>query len=184
MSTHLVVRAAAAGGLTLCLAVASPAAANAQVNIWKECGTRFQAAKAANELNGQSWQEFLKACRVGAAAPAIPEASISATPAPPPAASSNAAPPPAPTATVSSPPAPAISESGIASAPATPMTTRRSEAAPSKLASEAVAAEKLRERKCAAQWKARKAELKKTNPTLKWSQYWTECNERLKMSTQ
>jgi hypothetical protein len=182
MPTPLVVRAAAAGGLTLCLAVASPAAANAQVNIWKECGTRFQAAKAANELNGQSWQEFLKACRVGAAAPAIPEPSVSATPAPP-VASSNAALPPAPAATVASPPAPAISESGTASAPAAPTTTRRSDAAPSKLASEGVVGEKLREKKCAAQWKAQKTELKKTNPTLKWSQYWTECNERLKMST-
>ena len=63
MSIPLFVRAAAAGGLTLCLAVVSPAAANAQVNIWKECGTRYQAAKAANELNGQSWQDFLKVCR-------------------------------------------------------------------------------------------------------------------------
>ena len=182
MSTPLVVRAAAAGGLTLCLAITSPAAANAEVNIWKECGTRFQAAKAANELNGQSWQDFLKACRVRVAAPAIPEASISATPAPA-AASSNPAPPPAPTATVASPPAPAISEPGITSAPAAPKTTSRSDAAPSKLASEGVVAEKLREKKCGAQWKAQKAELKKTYPTLKWSQYWTECNERLKMST-
>ena len=184
MSTHLVVRAAAAGGLTLCLAVASPAAAKAQVNIWKECGTRFQAAKAANELNGQSWQDFLKACRVRAAAqPALPEASSSATPAPA-AASSNPAPPPAPTAIVASPPNPAISESGIAPAPSAPTATPHSDAAPSKLASEGVVAEKLREKKCAAQWKAQKAELKKTNPTLKWAQYWTECNKRLQLPTQ
>ena len=184
MSTPLVVRSAAAGGLTLCLAVASPAAANAQVNIWKECGTRFQAAKAANELNGQSWQDFLKACRGRVAAqPAIPEASISATPAPA-AASSNPPPPPAPTAIVASPPTPAISESGIASAPSAPTTTTRSDAARSKLASEGVVAEKLREKKCAAQWKAQKMELKKTNPALNWSQYWTECNKRLKASTE
>jgi len=184
MTTRLVVRAAAAGGLTLCLAVASPAAANAQVNIWKECGTRFQAAKAANELNGQSWQEFLKACRVRAATqPALGEASISATPAPS-AASSNAAPPPAPTPIVASPASPAISESGIAAAPPAPTATPHSDATPSKLAGEGVVAEKMREKKCAAQWNAEKAELKKTNPTLKWPQYWTECNKRLKVSTQ
>ena len=183
MPTPLVARAAAAGGLTLCLAVTSPAAANAEANVWKECGTQFQAAKAANELNGQSWQDFLKACRVRVPAPAIPEASNSATPAPP-AASSNAAPPPAPTAIVASPPTPAISESGIASAPSAPTATPHSDAAPSKLAGEGVVAEKMREKKCAAQWNAEKAELKKTNPTLKWPQYWTECNKRLKVSTQ
>jgi len=184
MSTPLFVRSAAGGGLTLCLAVASPAAANAQVNLWKECGTRFQAAKAANELNGQSWQDFLKACRGRVAAqPAIPEVSISATPAPA-AASSNPPPPPAPTAIVASPPAPAISESGRASAPSAPTTTTLSDAARSKLASEGVVAEKLREKKCAAQWKTQKMELRKTNPALNWSQYWTECNKRLKASTE
>jgi len=181
MSTPLVVRAAAAGGLTLCLAITSPTAANAEVNIWKECGTRFQAAKAANELNGKNWQEFLKTCRVSAAAqPALGE--LGATPAP--AAASPSPAPPAPTVTVASPPTPAISESGIASAPSAPTTTTRSDAARSKLASEGVVAEKLREKKCAAQWKAQKMELKKTNPALNWSQYWTECNKRLKASTE
>ena len=170
MSTPLVVRAAAAGGITLCLAVASPAGANAQVNIWKECGIRYQAAKDANELNGQSWLDFLKACRVRVSAPATPEATTSATP-PPAAASSNPAPPPAPTAIVKSPPAPASSESGIASAPTAPTTMRHPDATSSKLATEGAVAEKLREKKCAAQWKAQKAELKKTNPTLKWPQY-------------
>ena len=181
MSTPLGIRAAAAGGLTLCLAIASPATANAQVNIWKECGTRFQAAKAANELNGQSWQEFLKTCRVSAAAqPALGE--VTATPAP--AATSPSPAPPAPTAIVASPPTPVIPESETASAPSAPTATPHSDATPSKLADEGVVAEKLREKKCAAQWKAQKAELKKTNPTLKWAQYWSECNKRLKVSTQ
>jgi hypothetical protein len=35
----------------------------AQAYVLKECGTRYQQKKAANELNGQSWQEFLKVCR-------------------------------------------------------------------------------------------------------------------------
>ena len=180
MSTPLVVRAAAAGGLTLCLAIASPAAANAEVNIWKECGTRFQAAKAANELNGQSWQEFLKTCRLSAATqPALGEttttpASVAASP--------DAA-RAAPTAIVASPPTPAISKSETASAPSAPTATPHPETASSQLAVEGADAEKLREQKCAAQWKAQKAQLKKTNPTLKWAQYWSECNKRLKVST-
>ena len=40
----------------------------------KECGSEWQAAKAAGTTNGQTWQEFLKSCRVqhqgGAQAPA------------------------------------------------------------------------------------------------------------------
>ena len=44
--------------------------------------------------------------------------------------------------------------------------------------------EKSRQKKCSAQWKVQKAELKKANPTLNWLQYWSECNKRLKVSGQ
>ena len=67
------------------LAVASLAlsaaafSAQAEVSVQKECGAEYQAAKAAGSLNGQSWGEFLHACRErhagGAAAPAAPAAS-------------------------------------------------------------------------------------------------------------
>ena len=63
MSIRLAISTAAAGVFALGLAVAIPGEALAQANILKECGSEYQAAKAANQLNGQSWQEYLKACR-------------------------------------------------------------------------------------------------------------------------
>jgi tetratricopeptide (TPR) repeat protein len=39
--------------------------ARAQANVLKECGNRYQAAKEKHALHGQSWQDFLKECRVG-----------------------------------------------------------------------------------------------------------------------
>lgn len=64
------------------------APAFAQANILRECGSKYQAAKAANELAGQNWQEYLKACRARltetskpaeAQAPAMPAAAGSET---------------------------------------------------------------------------------------------------------
>ncbi|MGA8172947.1 MAG: hypothetical protein WB816_19250, partial [Methylocystis sp.] len=63
MSIRLAISTATAGVFALGLAVAVPGAALAQANVLKECGSQYQAAKAANQLNGQSWQEYLKACR-------------------------------------------------------------------------------------------------------------------------
>ena len=165
-------------------------ATNARANILKECGAQYQVAKAANELKGQSWLDFLKACRARVAeqpAPAEAGATVS-PPASVPAAELTIAPPPAPApAPIAAPaaaPAPTISESGAETAPPAPTPTTHSDAAPAKPASEGLVAEKSRQKKCAAQWKAQKAELKKTNPTLKWPQYWSECNKRLKVSGQ
>ena len=55
---------------------------------------------------------------------------------------------------------------------------------PSRPAAESAEAEKLRRKQCAAQWKAQKTELRKANPTLNWSEYWRECDKRLKASQQ
>lgn len=38
-------------------------AAIAQPSLWKECGTQYQSAKTANQLDGQSWRQFVEACR-------------------------------------------------------------------------------------------------------------------------
>jgi hypothetical protein len=60
-------------------------------SVMKQCGDEWKAAKAAGTTNGQTWQDFLKTCRVqkeGAAAPA---------PAPAPAAAAAPAPTPTPT---------------------------------------------------------------------------------------
>src|SRR5208337_1457658 len=82
---------AAAGAAVLGLAVAASGQAFAQANVLRECGAKYQAAKAANELNGQTWQEYLKACRASLAEPA-------AAPAPAPAPVAAPAPAPAPVA--------------------------------------------------------------------------------------
>ena len=50
------------------LAATAPARAE---SVMKECGDDWKAAKAAGTTNGQTWQEFLKSCRVQkASAPA------------------------------------------------------------------------------------------------------------------
>src|SRR5208282_5007547 len=82
MSIRLAISTAAAGVFALGLAVAVPGEALAQANVLKECGSQYQAAKAANQLNGQSWQEYLKACRARIAEPTA--APAAATPAPTP----------------------------------------------------------------------------------------------------
>ena len=57
------VRLGSAAGVALGIALAGASAANAE-SIMKECGSEWQAAKAAGTTNGQTWQEFLKSCRV------------------------------------------------------------------------------------------------------------------------
>jgi hypothetical protein len=89
-------RAAAAAVLVAAVILAATGAADAQ-SVMKQCGAEWQAAKANNTTNGQTWQTFLKDCRARLAnAPA-------AAPAPAPA----AAPAPAPTQAALPKPAPA-----------------------------------------------------------------------------
>ncbi len=68
-----VLRIGSAALVALGIALAGSGTANAE-SIMKECGTEWQAAKAAGTTNGQTWQEFLKSCRAehagGAQAPA------------------------------------------------------------------------------------------------------------------
>ena len=79
-----VLRVGAAAVIALGIAIAGSSAANAE-SIMKECGSEWQAAKAAGTTNGQTWQEFLKSCRVqhqgGAQAPAAPAAQAAPAPA-------------------------------------------------------------------------------------------------------
>ncbi len=77
------------------------APAEAHVSVQKQCGAEYQAAKAAGSLNGETWQQFLQACRTRHAAPA---AAAPAAPAPAPVAAP-AAPPPAPVAAPAAEPA-------------------------------------------------------------------------------
>ena len=70
MVIRLVVSRAAVGLFAVGLGVAVSGEAFAQANVLKECGSRYQAKKAANELAGQTWQDFLKECRASLAEPA------------------------------------------------------------------------------------------------------------------
>jgi hypothetical protein len=80
-----VLRVGAAAVIALGIALAGSSTANAE-SIMKECGSEWQAAKAAGTTNGQTWQEFLKSCRVqhqgGAQAPTAQAAPAPAAPAP------------------------------------------------------------------------------------------------------
>ena len=129
----------------------------------QECSAKYQAAKTAGTLAGQSWSDFRKAqCGAEAAAPAnvqLAQAQPAAkdAPAKQPAAKKQAA---APTA----PAGPAVYPTAI----------------DPKYAKET--ASKARIKTCGDQWKANKA----SNATggMRWLQkgggYWSECNKRLK----
>ncbi|MBG0810171.1 hypothetical protein IY145_12360 [Methylosinus sp. H3A] len=167
---------AAAGALAVALAAVAAGEAKAQANVLKECGSQYQAAKSANELKGQSWQDFLKACRVRLSeqpAETAPAAAAPAPAAPIPAAAPEPAPTPAPT------PAPAAATPAPAPTPA-PTPTPAAAAKPAKPLSEGKAAQTARQKKCGAEWKAKKAELLKADPKATWPKYWSECNKRLK----
>jgi hypothetical protein len=177
MSIRPSISTAAAGLFALAFAAAATGEAQAQANVLKECGSQYQAAKAANQLNGQSWQEYLKACRTRVAEPAAPAAAAPAAapmtmPAPPPAAS---APAPAPMAPMTMP-AQAPAPSAAPAAPAAPSTA----AAPAKPATSGQAAARERQKQCGVEWKAKKAEIRKTDPKASWPKFWSECNKRLK----
>jgi hypothetical protein len=163
MSIRLAVSHVAAGVFAACLTIAASGEALAQANVLKECGGKYQAVKAANELKGQSWQDFLKKCREELAAePAKTEAAPAAAPAAEPV---KAEPPKAEPAAEPAKTEPAKAE------PAKPA---------AKPASEGATAAKERQKKCGAEWKAQKDQLKKKDPKITWPKYWSECNKRLK----
>jgi len=171
---HAVSRAAV-GLVAAGLGVAISGEALAQANVLKECGSQYQAAKAANELAGRSWQDFLKECRgklaeqgkgaAPAAAPAAESKPVEAKPA------ESAAPAAAP---VAEPPAALKPPPAAEAAPA----ETKPEAAPA--AKDAKAAQASRQKKCATEWKAQKKELLKSDKKLTWPKFWSSCNKRLK----
>ena len=118
-------------------AAAGPASAE---NAMQVCGAKYQAAKKANTLPaGQTWNQFLAACRAG-----MPKTAAAAAPAKP-------------------------------AAVAKPTAARTPPGQPS-------AAQKAmyeRERQCGVQWRADSA-AKKVPAGMKWPQYWSACNKRMK----
>ncbi len=148
-------------------APAAPAAAPAEshVSVQKECGAEYQAAKTAGSLSGQTWQQFLQACRARHAPPAA-AAAPTAAPAAAPAA-------PAPVAAPAA--APAAPAKPVAEAPAGAATTKAG-----KPVSPGMQAFIEREKQCGAEWRANQAAIKKANPKATWPSYLSECNKRLK----
>ncbi len=167
--------------------------ASAASAVQKECSAKYQAAKAANSLNGQTYRQYYKQCSSEAkaekeTAPATPVATPIPTAAPTP-----AAPPPA-TPRVASPTA--VAPTTTAAAPAAPAAAKRRAAAPSAPAPSGnavfpttVSTEfsketpgKARLHTCLAQYKVNKTD--NGNGGLRWIQagggYYSECNNRLK----
>lgn len=165
MSIRLAVSYAAAGAFAACLGFAATGEARAQANVLRECGAKYQAAKAANELGGKSWQDFLKECRANLAGQPKSE---------PPAAEAPKAEPPKTE--------PAKVEPPKAEPPKEPAKVETPAAEPPKPAKPAAAKSTAAERqkKCSEEWKAQKAELLKKDPKLKWPKFWSACNKRLK----
>ena len=174
-SRHAAPGAAAAPAAAEAPAAAAPAApaaapAEGHVSVQKECGSEYQAAKAAGSLNGQTWQQFLQACRARHAAPAA-----AAAPAPAPAEAPAAA-PAAPLAAPAAPVAPAKPAAApAAEAPGSAATTKTG-----KPLSPGTQAFIEREKACGAEWRAKKAALLKANPRATWPAFLSACNKRLK----
>ena len=177
MVIRLPVMRAAAGIVLAGTGILLSGQAFAQANVLKECGTQYQAAKAANELGGQGWQDFLKSCRarLKEAAPAA-EAKPAESAKPVETKPAEAAPAQAKPATAEVKPAEtAPAAEAPAANPLKPATTEA--AAPAKETRQSTQA---RQKKCAAEWKANKKALLKENAKLTWPKYWSDCNKKLK----
>lgn len=178
MSIRFAVPHAAAGVLAACFAVAATGGARAEGNVLKQCGFQYQEIKKANELKGQSWQDFLKKCRERLAEPANAEA-----PATDPAKTETPKAEPAKTETPKT--EPEKIEPPKAEAPvANPLKPAPSAAAAAKPAAGGKAEMRARQKACGEEWKAQKAELTKNDPKLKWPKFWSACNKRLKEAGQ
>jgi hypothetical protein len=171
------------------------AAAAAPLDVHHICSGKYQDAKAADTLKGETWPQFYSRCvaetttsppaaeatAAPAAAPSAPAAVATPAPAPAPVA---AAPAPAPAPVAAAPaPAPTV----VAAAPAAPpavVATPGTAVFPTAIAP-VHAGEKpdiARRKTCLDQFKANKAT--NANGGLKWIQkvggYWKECDKHLK----
>ncbi len=168
-----------AAGLGLGASAASAASA-----IQKECSQKYQAAKAANTLNGMKYKDYYKQC--SAAAKAMPAPATTAAPTP--AAAPAPAPAPAPMQKATAPaPAPAMPMPKTAAKPMAPAAAPVAVgnavfpgAISAQFASES--AGKARMHTCLAQYNANKTT--NGNGGLRWIEkgggYYSECNKHLK----
>jgi len=177
MSIQFRLSAAVAGLVVMCAATG----ASSQAFAWgiRECSAKYEAAKAANQLNGQSWREFFKGCRASLASPTTAAAvAAPASTATPPTASPSAA---ANTA-VDRAPAPAVAAAPPAASTSSP--APGATAAAENPASSALASRAERLKQCEAEWKAQWAQLRKSDPKATWDKYWSACDKRLSAGNQ
>lgn len=155
-------------------ALAGSTGAFAQAAVMKECGAEWQAAKAANQTQGKTWNEFLAGCRLRHQQPAN-----AATPAPPAQAAQPAAaqptnplqprvvrPAPAPAPTTA---APVVAGAAVFPGAVDPQYS-------------SLSAGRQRMKTCAMQYQANKTN--NGNGGMKWIEkgggYWSMCNKKLK----
>ena len=169
--------------LAALVAIALPfSSAFAASAIQKECSQKYQAAKAANTLNGMKYKDFYKQC--SAEAKAAPPTTAPATPTTTVAPATPVAPRPAPTPTAA-PAAPA--------APPPTATATRASTVPAATGAtvfptavspqyQSLSAGKARFKTCDDQYRINKTN--NGNGGLKWIEkgggYYSECNKRLK----
>jgi hypothetical protein len=160
--------AVAGAALIIGFALAGPASAE---SIKKQCSEKYEAAKKANTLNGQKWNEFYKQCE--AQLKGTPPPAAAPAPKPPPPAASTPAPTPAATK-----PKKAKEPAGPPPAVTGPIVFPR--AVDPKYAS--LTAGKQRFKTCDDQYQANKAT--NSNGGLKWIEkgggYYSLCNKHLK----
>ena len=77
---------------------------------------------------------------------------------------------------------PAVAQYAPSAAQATPATPAKTDAKPKKAPSPGQAAMRERQKKCGAEWKEAKA-AGKIEKGMKWPQYWSACNKRLKSAS-
>lgn len=124
-------------------------------SVMKQCSEAYRAAKAANQLNGEAWPQFLSHCSAEKSA----QTETPATSAP-----------------VNPPAAAAVASVGAAAAP--PAAAAPSPASATATTPPVVAVAASRQKQCGAEWRANKAALKAQYGT--WPKYWSTCNKRLK----
>jgi hypothetical protein len=183
MLDHVWRPAAVVAGLALIAGLSCAGAAQAE-SVQKQCSEKYQAAKSANSLNGETWNQFYKQCAAelkgGGSATSAP---ASAPPPPPPA-----------TTTESTPPAKkhhwwqgsgSSGSSGTASAPPSASPAAAGSAVfPNAISPQYkdLSAGRARFKTCDDQYRANKAN--GGNGGLKWIEkgggYYSECNKHLK----
>ena len=164
-------------------------------SVMQQCGQQYQAAKAANTLNGMTWNQFRSDCSARlkatpasapAATPTAPAPVTAATPAnplKPMAAAPAPAPAPKPTVAKTMPATPpaATPAAAPAATPAAPAATTTAAGKPMSAGRTAFVA---RERQCGSEWRANKVTLVAQTPGLTWPKYLSSCNTRLKAAGQ